>query len=103
MRATLLMVTVSLAACLSLGTASAQAPPPGCPPGAPATTGAAAKTGTDGNERPEVQPVERSAILPDAGGEEKSAAPTVQQEGKSVVAQTDCPKPPNRLDAPKPR
>jgi hypothetical protein len=63
--------------------------------------GEAAKTGPGGNERPAQQPVERSAILPDASGQEASAAPTAQQHGQSVNAQTDCPKPPNRIDAPK--
>lgn len=93
------MVTLSLAAYLSASAALAQNPHPGCPTGAQATSGEASKTGPGGNERPEHQPVERSAIVPDAGGAGQSAAPTVQQDGKSVVAETDCPKPPNRLDA----
>jgi hypothetical protein len=80
-----------------------QVPNP-CPPAAApstSTTGTSAP-GSDGTEPPERQPIERSAILPDAGGENQSAAPTVQQNGKSVEAQTDCPKPPNQPDAPKP-
>jgi len=100
MRAT--MLALSLVTGLSLGTASAQSPS-GCPAPAQETTGAADRAGPDGNERPAHQPIERSAILPDAGGEGQSAAPTVQQNGQSVVAQTDCPKPPNRIDAPKPQ
>ena len=75
-----------------------QVPNP-CPPaGTPSTRTA----GSDGPEPPERQPVERSAIVPDAGGENQSAAPTVQQNGRSVEAQTDCPKPPNQLNAPNP-
>ena len=54
-----------------------------------------------GEEPPRQQPVEHSAIVPDATQQGQSAAPTVQQNGKDVVAQTDCPKPPNRIDAPK--
>jgi hypothetical protein len=54
-----------------------------------------------GEEPPQRQPIEHSAILPDATQQGQSAAPTVQQSGKDVVAQTDCPKPPNRIDAPK--
>jgi hypothetical protein len=73
---------------------------PDCGPPAQ-NIGEASKTGPGGNERPAHQPVERSAILPDASGQEGSAAPTTQQHGQSVNAQTDCPKPPNRVDAPK--
>jgi hypothetical protein len=78
-----------------------QVPNPCLPAAAPSTstTGTSAP-GSNGTEAPERQPIERSAIL--AGGENQSAAPTVQQNGKSVEAQTDCPKPPNQPDAPKP-
>jgi hypothetical protein len=54
-----------------------------------------------GEEPPKRQPTEHSAILPDATQQGQSAAPTVQQNGQDVVAQTECPKPPNRIDAPK--
>ncbi len=70
-----------------------------CPaPTAGETTGA---KGSGGLEKAEVQPVERSAILPNAGGHQDSAAPSVKQDGKDVIAQTECPKPPNRVDAQK--
>ena len=69
-----------------------------CPAPTSETTGA---KGSGGLEKAEVQPVERSAILPNAGGHQDSAAPSVKQDGKDVVAQTECPKPPNRADAPK--
>jgi hypothetical protein len=49
-----------------------------------------------------MQPVEKSAVLPDADQHGQSAAPTVQQDSKTVTAQTDCPKPPNQPNAPKP-
>jgi hypothetical protein len=53
-----------------------------CPPAsAGQTTGAAAD---------DAQAVEKSAILPSAGGHEQSAAPTVQRDGKAVEARTDC-------------
>ena len=68
----------------------AQVPNP-CPPAA-STSGSASA-----NERPEKQGVEHSAILPDAPGTDRSAAPTVKKDGKSVEAQTECPKPPNQL------
>jgi hypothetical protein len=77
-----------------------QVPNP-CPPAgaSSATTGAKAQ-GTDGTEAPDRQRIERSAIVPDAGGENESAAPTVQQGGKSVEAQTECPKPLNQINPP---
>ena len=74
--------------------------PNSCPPAAASPS---SSTTGSGDEPPEKQPVERSAVLPDAGGEGQSAAPTVQQNGRTVEAQTECPKPPNRLDAPKSR
>lgn len=86
---------------MSSSSAWAQAPAgsTNCPaPAAGETTGA---KGSGGIEKAEVQPVEKSAILPEAGGHRESAAPTVQQDGKAVVAQTECPKAPNRVDAPK--
>jgi hypothetical protein len=46
---------------------------------------------TTGKATGNAQDVEKSAILPDAGGEGSSAAPTVQRDGKSVEARTDCP------------
>ena len=80
--------------------------PNACPPTAAPSTGTTGTTGAtaprSGTEAPENQAIERSAILPDAGGEGQSAAPTVQQDGKSVEAQTDCPKPPNQLNTPTP-
>ena len=59
-----------------------------CPPKASEPTGS------------NVQSSEKSAILPDAGGKD-SAAPTVQQDGKDMTAQSECP--PNRIEAPKPQ
>ena len=52
-----------------------------CPP-AGMTTGSAAS---------DAQAVEKSAILPSAENHEKSAAPTVERNGQSVQARTDCP------------
>ena len=37
------------------------------------------------------QPVENSIILPSAGGDTTSAAPTVQRHGLSVEVRDDCP------------
>ena len=92
------LLPVAILMSLIASPAWSQVPNP-CPPvAAPSTE----TTGSAGTESPARQPVERSAILPSIGGQEQSASPTVQQKGKSVEAQTDCPKPPNQLNAPKP-
>ena len=56
-------------------------------PGATATPPKETTGTTSGN----AQDVEKSAILPSEGGHQSSAAPTVQRDGKSVEARTDCP------------
>ena len=76
-----------------------QVPNP-CPPGA--STSGSASGGAPDRVPANQQAIEYSAILPDAGGEKDSAAPTVQKDGKSVEAQTECPKPPNQLNQAKP-
>jgi hypothetical protein len=63
-----------------------------CPP--------ASATGTTGAASDNATAVEKSAILPSAGGHEQSAAPTVQRDGKAVEARTDCPQ---DADQPKPK
>jgi hypothetical protein len=63
-----------------------------CPPSSTGqTTGAASD---------DAKAVEKSAILPSAGGHEQSAAPTVQRNGQAVEARTDCPQ---DADQPKPK
>jgi len=53
----------------------------------------AAPTGSAGQN---AQAVEKSAILPSAGGQPgSSASPTVQRNGKSVEVRSDCPQEPN--------
>ena len=42
------------------------------------------------------RPIEESAILPDAEGEENSAAPTTQRQGETVVASQHCAQPPKK-------
>jgi hypothetical protein len=49
------------------------------------TTGSAGKTADTS------MAMEKSAILPDAGGEGTSAAPTVQSDGKPMAVRKDCP------------
>ena len=59
-----------------------------------------ATTGSGGSEG---QAVEKSAILPSAGGEVgSSSAPTVQRDGKSVEMRSDCPQEPGVAKSEKP-
>ena len=57
----------------------------------PWTTGSAAPKSDETKSTGNAQDVEKSAILPSVGGHQDSAAPTVQRDGKSVEARTDCP------------
>lgn len=70
---------------------------PSCPP-VDVQANAVGKTNGSGVETPPAQPMERSAILPSAGGD-GSAAPSVKQGGTDVVAGVDCPLAPNHPNA----
>ncbi len=95
----ILALSIGSALAQSSGTAQNSGNNQNCPPASGSeTTGQVAKTGPGGAEKAEQQRVEHSAILPDAAGQEKSAAETVQQDGRAVVASTDCPKPANRVE-----
>jgi hypothetical protein len=98
----LFLATAALALALGGVPAAAQqspgAKPDPCPPAARQTTGSTSSEYAKGP--PEKQPMEHSAIVPNAGGHQESAAPTVQQNGKPVEASTECPKEPNQLNAP---
>jgi hypothetical protein len=61
---------------------------------------AANKRSPDKGEPPAAQPAERSAILPEVGGEKQSAAPTVQQDGKEMRSPIDCAMVPQHPNAP---
>ena len=54
------------------------------------TTSSAATSGSAGEKTANSMAVEKSAILPEAGGS-NSAAPTVQSGGKPMEVRTDCP------------
>jgi hypothetical protein len=54
------------------------------------TTSPAATSGSGEEKTSNSMAVEKSAILPDAGGSD-SAAPTVQSGGKPMEVRTDCP------------
>jgi hypothetical protein len=54
------------------------------------TTSSAATSGSGSEKTSNSMAVEKSAVLPDAGGS-NSAAPTVQSGGKPMEARADCP------------
>lgn len=55
------------------------------------TTSSAAASGNAGKTTGTSTGIEKSAILPSAGGHANSAAPTVQSDGKSMEVRPDCP------------
>jgi hypothetical protein len=80
---TKLLMLAAAAALMLSGPASAQEPKQ--------MTNCSERTGTSGRAGQNAQAVEKSAILPSAGGGQSSAAPTVQRDGKSVEVRSDCP------------
>jgi hypothetical protein len=80
---------------LMAGAAAAQEPPKpvGQNPGDQQPKETTCPPAPSAGAKPEdAQPVEKSAILPSAGGHQNSAAPTVQQDGKPMEQRADCPK-----------
>ena len=79
------------AAVLSVGTAAAQSTAAsGDKPETACTTSPAATTGKGEEKTANSMAVEKSAVLPEAGGS-NSAAPTVQSGGKPLKVSPDCP------------
>src|SRR6476469_3844844 len=79
------------AAALSVSTAAAQSTAAsGDKPETACTTSPAATTGSGEEKTANSMAVEKSAVLPDAGGA-NSAAPTVQSGGKPLKVSPDCP------------
>ena len=80
-----------LAGMLIAGSAAAQSTPPsGAKQETNCTTSSAATSGKGDEKTANSMAMEKSAILPDAGGA-NSAAPTVQSGGKPMESRTDCP------------
>ncbi len=76
---------------LLAGAAAAQSTTPsGEKPETNCTTSPAATTGRAGEKTSNSMAMEKSAILPDAGGS-NSAAPTVQSGGKPMEVRSECP------------
>ncbi len=76
---------------LIAGAAAAQtAAPTGAKPETSCTTTGAATSGSGEEKTSNSMAVEKSAVLPEAGGA-NSAAPTVQSGGKALEVRSDCP------------
>jgi len=85
------VVAAALLGSLMTGAAFAQqAAPLGAKPETSCTTSSAATSGSGEEKTSNSMAVEKSAILPDAGGA-NSAAPTVQSGGKAMEVRKDCP------------
>jgi len=65
--------------------------PAGAKPETSCNTASNTTTGSAGKTADTSMAMEKSAILPDAGGEKDSAAPTVQSGGKPMEVGTACP------------
>ena len=79
-----------LSVALIAGPAGAQSTsPPNLKPETNCTT-SSVTTGSAGEKKADSMAVEKSAVLPDAGGEANSAAPTVQSAGKPMEVRPDC-------------
>lgn len=85
------MAAIILAGTLIAGPAVAQTTTPSSEkPETSCTTSSAATSGSGAEKTSNSMAVEKSAILPEAGGS-NSAAPTVQSGGKPLVVGSDCP------------
>lgn len=82
---------VIFAGSLTVGAVAAQSTtPPREKPESSCTTSSSATTGSAGEKTSNSMAIEKSAILPDAGGS-NSAAPTVQSGGKPMEVRPECP------------
>jgi hypothetical protein len=80
------------ASVLVAGAAAAQtAAPSAAKPETSCTTTGAATSGSGGEKTANSMAMEKSAVLPDAGGHGSSAAPTVQSGGKPLEVRPECP------------
>jgi hypothetical protein len=81
-----------LAGMLTAGVAAAQVAGSGGKPETSCTTTTGAATSGSGEEKTQnSMAMEKSAVLPDAGGHGNSAAPTVQSAGKPLEVRSECP------------
>jgi len=85
------MAVAMIFAALIAGPAAAQsASPSNMKPETNCTT-SPVTTGSADEKKTNSMAIEKSAILPEAGGESSSAAPTVQSGGKPMEVRKECP------------
>jgi hypothetical protein len=85
-------VAAVFAAIVVAGAAVAQtAAPSAAKPETSCTTTGAATSGSGQEKTSNSMAMEKSAVLPDAGGHANSAAPTVQSGGKPLEVHSECP------------
>jgi hypothetical protein len=85
------LTAAMFAGLLGVGAAAAQSTAPSSvKPETSCTTSSSATTGSAAEKTSNSMAMEKSAILPDAGGS-NSAAPTVQSGGKPLEMRADCP------------
>jgi len=81
-----------VAGMLFVGTAAAQTTAPANKPETSCTTTTGSATAGSGGEKTQnSMAMEKSAVLPEAGGHSNSAAPTVQSAGKPLEVRSECP------------
>jgi hypothetical protein len=83
-----------VAGILFAGAAAAQTPAPAAgnkPETSCTTTTGSATAGSGADKTQNSMAMEKSAVLPDAGGHANSAAPTVQSAGKPLEVHSECP------------
>ena len=87
-------IAAAMTALMSVSSAFAQTSQSGpnqteenCTTSSTASGSSQTTTGSSGNS----MAMEKSAILPSAGGHANSAAPTVQSDGKPMQVRPDCP------------
>jgi len=85
-------MTALFAGLIVASAAGAQtAAPSAAKPETSCTTTGAATSGSSDDKTSNSMAIEKSAVLPDAGGHSSSAAPTVQSAGKPLEVRPECP------------
>jgi hypothetical protein len=86
-------MTAAIAVLFGTAAAIAQTAAPGSAnkPETSCTTTGAATSGSGEEKTQNSMAVEKSAVLPEAGGHGSSAAPTVQSGGKPLEVRSECP------------
>lgn len=85
------LIAVAVAALFAATPSLAQTAPSSDKPETSCNTASTNTTSGNAKTADTSMSVEKSAILPSAGGHANSAAPTVQSDGKAMEVRPDCP------------